>query len=522
MKTTPVKKVPIHLQSAQNRLLIKNGTVINDDGSDKVDVYVEDNVIRMVGKHLIIPGGTRIIDAAGKFLLPGGIDANVHLQMPTTTEGTSVAGGTRTIDDFYQGTKAALSGGTTFVIDCVLPEKEESLIDAYNKWRGWADEMVCCDYALRVAVNKPVEGALQRDMEELSGAEFGVNTFWFDMESKGSRMSDTELMNAFAECAKLGCLAQVHAESGDIVERNAAQILQMGVTGPEGFFMAHSEAAEEEATMRATALASQVNCPIYITSVSSAGAAEIVRAKKSRGNVVYAETTPASLACDGEEYFNSCWRHAAAFVTRPPIRKDQMEQLLNATVGDNDGEAALDIVSSNHMTYNSSQKALGLRDFTKIPPGVNGIESRLSILWEKGVHSGKMTPERFVALTSSNPAKVFNVYPEKGKIAVGSHADIVIWNPAASKTISKENHNLKTDFNIFEGMTCHGVPETVIVQGRVVVDECNLRAMQGLGKFVPLPTFAPIVFEKVRAREAAAVELRTMRPVVRSGEKSLF
>jgi len=152
--------------------------------------------------------------------------------------------------------------------------------------------------------------------------------------------------------------------------------------------------------------------------------------------------------------------------------------------------------------------------------GVNGIESRMSILWEKGVHSGKMTPERFVALTSANPAKIFNVYPDKGKIAVGSHADIVIWNALATKTVGKENHNLKTDFNIFEGMTCHGVPETVIVQGRVVVDEGNLRAMQGLGKFVALPTFAPAVFEKVRAREAA--ELTTLRPVVRSGKCYIF
>ena len=144
------------------------------------------------------------------------------------------------------------------VIDCVIPDKDESLVDAYNKWRGWADEKVCCDYGLRVAVNAPAEGDVRRDMEELTGSEFGINSFWFDMESSGSRLSDPDLMNAFAECVKLGCLAQVHAESGDIVERNASQLLGMGVTGPEGFYMAHSEAAEEEATMRATALASQV------------------------------------------------------------------------------------------------------------------------------------------------------------------------------------------------------------------------------------------------------------------------
>jgi dihydropyrimidinase len=216
-------------------------------------------------------------------------------------------------NNFFQGTKAAVAGGTTFVIDCVMPENGEPLMEAYNKWRGWADEKVCCDYALRVAVNS---ADAKKDMEELTGADFGVNTFWFDMAAKGVRMNDVELMAAMAECGRLGCLAQVHPESGDIVDRNSKQLLEMGVTGPEGFYMAHSEAAEEEATMRATALASQVNCPLYVSSMSSAAAAEIVRAKKSRGNVVYGETTAASLACDGDEYFNSCWRHAAAFVTR--------------------------------------------------------------------------------------------------------------------------------------------------------------------------------------------------------------
>ena len=251
--------------------------------------------------------------------------------------------------------------------------------------------------------------------------------------------------------------------------------------------------------------------------MSSAAAAEILRAKKSRGNVVYGETTIASLASDGENYWNSCWRHAAAFVTRPPIRKGQSDQLLNATCAEDECDAAFDVVSSNHATYNTSQKALGLRNFNKIPAGVNGVESRMSVLWEKAVHSGKMTPERFVAVTSSIPAKIFNIFPDKGKIEVGSDADIVVWNPTATKVISKENHNLKTDFNIFEGMEVHGVPEFVIVQGRVVVDEGHLRAMQGLGKFVALPPFSPHVFEKVRAREASTIEARSMRPVVRPG-----
>jgi len=179
--------------------------------------------------------------------------------------------------------------------------------------------------------------------------------------------------------------------------------------------------------------------------------------------------------------------------------------------------SAFDIVSSDHATFNSKQKALGVNDFTKIPPGVNGVGERMMILWDKLVHSGKATPEQFVALTSSNPAKMFNMYPEKGRIELGSLADLVIWDPHGKKTISTGDHNLKTDFNIFSGLTLHGVPDSVIIGGKVVMDEGALRVMQGFGKFLPLPTFAPHVYEKVRAREA---EARSASAVIRTESKS--
>jgi len=172
-------------------------------------------------------------------------------------------------------------------------------------------------------------------------------------------------------------------------------------------------------------------------------------------------------------------------------------KLISACFGSTHCDGGVDVLASNHAAYNSDQKALGINDFTKIPVGTNGIEERMSVLWEKGVVSGKITPEEFVALTSSNPAKIFNVFPEKGKIEVGSHADIVIWNPQGVKKITQKAHNSKSDLNIFDGLECHGVPETVIVQGRIVVDDGNLRVMQGLGKFVPLHPFSPHVFEKV-------------------------
>lgn len=236
-------------------------------------------------------------------------------------------GNTRTIDDFYQGTKAALAGGTTTVIDCVVPASGESLIEAYNKWRGWADEKVCCDYGLKVALPSDITEGTLKEMQELTTDDFGVNTFCMSMlESK-----DSDLLTGLESCAKWGCLAQVHAESGEVIERNAKKILANGVTGPEGFALAHSVEAEEEAVMRASTLANQVNCPLLLKSITSDSAADIVRVKKNRGNVLYAQVTPAALACDGNEYWNSCWNHAASFVAEPPLRKGVCQALLDAT-----------------------------------------------------------------------------------------------------------------------------------------------------------------------------------------------
>ena len=501
--TTPVKKVPIHLQSAQNRLLIKGGTVVNHDGANKVDVYVEDGKVRQVGTHLILPGGTRVIDATDKFVLPGGVDADTHFQEP---HGDNL---TQTVDDFYQGTRAALVGGTTTVVDCVRAAGPgETLKDAYAKWRGWAEDRACCDYALRVAVRADQDGtvpdAMKKEMEELTGEEFGVNAFRLEMSGEGAVGADRELMDALAHCRAIGALAEVRAESGEIVSREERRLLGRGVTGPEGFAMAHSEMSEEEATMRASTLAGQIHCPLLVGPMMSPSAVEVIKRKKARQSVVFGQTTPAALACDGEEYWNQCWRHAAGFVCSPPIRKGVKDEMVHVvTQGPKEG---LDILASAHTTFNASQKALGKSDFTKIPVGVNGAEERMSVLWEKTVHAGKMEPTQFVAMTSATPAKLYNLYPAKGRIEVGAEADIVIWNPAATKVVSAKEHQLKTDFNVFEGMTCHGVAETVLCRGKVVVDEGQIRVMQGFGRFLPVEPYAPFVYDQVRAKEMSDAE----------------
>jgi len=496
----PVKKVPIHLQSSQNRIIIKNGTVVNHEKEEQVDIYIEDGVIRMMGNHLIIPGGTRPIDATGKFVLPGGIDLNVHLQRPGY--------GTQTIDDFYQGTKAALMGGTTMVVDMVVPGKEESLLEAFDKWRRWADDKVCCDYALKMALPAITED-IKQEMEELSCAEYGLNTFTVSMAGKELMLSDPELLEVLDTVSKLGGLVCVHAENGDVVEEGERKMVAAGITGPEGHAMAHPEEAEAEAVMRACVLANQVGCPLMVNSITSTTAMDIVSKRKTKGCVVAAEVTPASLACDGCCYWDRSWRHAAGFVTSPPLRKGGQDSLLDAVAA-----GTVDVVSSHHAAYNSHQKALGKDDFRKIPAGVTGVEERLLVLWQKGVQAGKMSRSRFVEVTSSGPAKLLNIFPQKGCLAVGSDADIVIWDPSATKTITKEEHLSKCDFNIFEDLEITGGPEYVIFKGRMVTDQGLFRPMTGYGQYQALPPFPPHLYDRIKESK----EARLVQPVVRSVE----
>ncbi|XP_018903116.1 dihydropyrimidinase isoform X2 [Bemisia tabaci] len=483
--TAPVKKVPIHLQSSHNRLLIKNGKVVNADGMADADLYIEEGVIKQLGRNLIIPGGTRTIDAAGLLLLPGGIDPHTHLDVEFM--------GTKSADDFYQGTKAAVAGGTTMIIDFVLPAKEESLIDAYYEWRRRADEKVCCDYGLHVAVTW-WSSSVKKEMEELV-EKHGVNSFKSFLAYKGSyQLSDTELYHVFNACKELGALPMVHAENGDIIAENTKKLLNAGITGPEGHEMSRPEEVEAEATNRACVIANQVESPIYVTRVMSRSSGEVIKTRRAEGQVVFGETLASAVALSGAPPHNKSFLR----VTSPPLRPDpntpeHLLMLLN-----DDG---LQLTGSDNCTFTAEQKAVGKENFTKIPNGVNGVEDRMSVVWEKGVETGIIDPPRFVAITSTNAAKIFNIYPKKGVLAVGSDADIVLWNPRKTRTISAKTHHHKTDYNIFEGLTCHGVPDYVIVGGRVCVDEGELKAVQGLGNFVPTPTFSPTCYPAFKPEE---------------------
>ncbi|XP_049806553.1 dihydropyrimidinase-like isoform X2 [Schistocerca nitens] len=490
--STPVKKVPLHLQSAQNRLLIKHGKIVNVDSVVDGDVYIEDGVIKQVGSNLIIPGGTRIIDARGKYVIPGGIDPHTHLEIEFM--------GAKSVDDFYRGTKAAIAGGTTMIIDFALPKKGQSLLETYQKYRESADEKVCCDYGLHVGVTWWSDKV--REEMEILCKHHGVNSFKTFMAYKDVFMlGDSELFEVFERCKELGAVALVHAENGSIIAKKAQQLLAAGITGPEGHQLSRPEPVEAEAVGRACVIANQVNCPLYIVRVTSKSSAAIVSSVRKQGVVVFGETLASSVGTDGTRQLDKSWLHAAAYVTSPPLRPDPTTPEYLLTMLAQDG---LQLVGSDNCTFSLDQKAMGKDDFTKIPNGVNGVEDRMSVVWEKGVHSGVMDVKRFVAVTSTNAAKIFNIYPRKGCIAVGSDADIVVWDPVKTRVISAKTHNQAVDFNIFEGMECHGVPEYVIVNGRVCVDEGDLKAVQGFGKFVPTPVYSEYVYEKVKHAEEDA------------------
>ncbi|CAG9796163.1 unnamed protein product [Diatraea saccharalis] len=484
MANAPVKKVPIHLQSSQNRLLIKNGRVVNDDGMEDADVYIEDGIIKQVGRNLIIPGGTRTIDATGKLVMPGGIDPHTHFELEMM--------GAKSADDFYKGTRAAVAGGTTTVIDFVLPEKGQSLIEAYNNWREKADNKVCCDYALHVGITwwSP---SVKKEMEQLVTDQYGVNSFKMFMAYKDAWMlDDYDMTRAMETCTELRALPMVHAENGHIIARNTEKLLAAGVNGPEGHELSRDEEVEAEAVNRACVIANQADSPLYIVHMMSKSAIQALEiARRRQKPPVYGETLAATVGTDGTHYRNACFRHAAAHVLSPPLRPDPDTPLAMVEALADD---RLQLIGSDNCTFHEKDKELGKDNFSKIPNGVNGVEDRMAILWQKGVNTGLMDPCRFVAVTSATAAKVFNLWPGKGRVCAGADADLVVWDPRLERTISAAAHRHAVPFNIFEGQHVVGSPQYVIVNGRVCLDDGDLRVAEGSGRFLKTPVNSPYVY----------------------------
>jgi dihydropyrimidinase len=458
-------------------ILIRGGTVVTAEGSFRADVYTEGDLIRAVGPDLDAPAGARIIDAGGALVMPGGIDPHTHMELPFM--------GTVASEDFFTGTSAAAAGGTTSCIDFVIPAPQESPLAAFHKWRGWS-EKAACDYSFHVAITWWSD-QVREDMITLS-RDHGVNSFKHFMAYKNAIMCDDEtLVNSFKTAKKLGALCTLHAENGELVYVLQQDIFDQGIHGPEGHPLSRPPEVEGEAANRAIRIAEVLGVPVYLVHTSCIDSLEAVTRARLEGQRVFAEVLAQHLVIDDSVYRNPDWDTAAHYVMSPPFRaKEHQEALWKGLQS-----GMLQTTATDHCCFCTPQKRAGRNDFRQIPNGTGGIEDRLSVLWHHGVRTGKLTPSEFVAVTSTNTAKIFNIFPKKGAIMVGSDADIVIWDPDATRTISRETHHQNIDFNIYEGMEVTGNAAVTLSRGKVVWENGQLHTVRGAGQYIDRPCFAP-------------------------------
>ena len=460
-------------------IIIKGGTVVTASQSYKADVYCEGGVIKAIGKDLDAPSEAEVIDAGGQLVMPGGIDPHTHMQLPFM--------GTVASEDFFTGTAAGLAGGTTMIIDFVIPNPQQRIMDAYKQWREWSEKS-CSSYSFHVAITWWDETVYQ-DMGTLVHEE-GVNSFKHFMAYKNAIMADDEtLYKSFSRSLELGAMPTCHAENGELVYQLQKKLLAAGMTGPEAHPLSRPPAAEAEAANRAIKLADVIGVPLYLVHVSTQDALEEITRARSNGQRVYGECLAGHLMLDDSVYLDSNFERAAAHVMSPPFRSKHHQAAL--WKGLQSGN--LQTTATDHCCFCADQKAAGKDDFSLIPNGTAGIEDRMTVLWTHGVGTGKLTPEEFVAVTSTNSAKIFNIHPRKGSIHVGADADIVVWDPEGTKTISVKTHHQNIDFNIFEGMEVKGIPSHTISMGRLLYKDGELRTEKNTGTYIKRPAF-PTVF----------------------------
>jgi dihydropyrimidinase len=471
--------------------LIRGGTVVNHDHSQRADVLVCDGVIAAIGANLEPPADAETIDAGACFVMPGGIDPHVHLELQSM-------GGAVSADNFEWGTKAALSGGTTMVVDFCTPERGQALVASYQDRRRQA-EGAACDYALHMSITWWDKQVFE-EMEPCVKT-YGINTFKHYMAYKGALMiNDDELYSSFLRCAALGAMPLVHAENGDLVWRLAQHYLVRGMTGPEAHAYSRPPAVEGEAANRAIMIADIAGCPLYVVHNSCREAHDAIARARAVGKRIFGETLIQHLVLDENEYRSADWDHAAQRVMSPPLRSKDHQASLWAGLQC----GSLQVVATDHCTFTTAQKRIGRANFSKIPNGTGALEDRMPVLWTAAVKTGRLTKEEFVAVTSANAARILNIFPKKGAVAVGSDADIVIWDPKATKTISARTQVSRIDYNVFEGFCCTGLPRVTLSRGEMAWLDGELRAKAGVGKYVPRDPLSGVHVANTRWRELTA------------------
>jgi dihydropyrimidinase len=451
-------------------LLIQDGVVVNADRTMAADVLIEGGTIREV-RAGVDPQGHTVVDAAGLLVLPGGIDAHTHLDMPF--------GGTTSADDFETGTRAAAIGGTTTIVDFAIQAKGTKMRTALDAWWRKAEGKACIDYGLHMIVTDLGTSGLE-DMDDMVSE--GVASFKLFMAYPNVLMvDDATIFKALQQTSKNGALICMHAENGSVIDVIVQQALAEGKTAPVYHALTRPTVAEAEAVQRAIAMAEIAGTPVYIVHLSSEDALNQVREARDRGLPAFAETCPQYLLLSIEDQMPGKSFEEAKYVFTPPLReKKNQPKLWDGLKHDH-----LQVVSTDHCPFCfADQKSLGKDDFTKIPNGGPGIENRLQLIHHHGVNADKLTLNRFVEITSTAPARIFGMYPKKGTIAAGSDADIVLWDPNAEHTISAATHNMRVDYSMFEGFKVRGNARQVYSRGELIVESGKYLGKTGRGNYL--------------------------------------
>jgi len=452
-------------------VLIRDGRIVTATDDYVADLYIEDETIVMIGRSLGVDADL-VIDAAGKYVLPGAIDPHTHMEMPF--------GGTLSCDDFTSGTVSAAFGGTTTIVDFCMQQRGQSIPEALATWHEKIERCPpVIDVGFHIAITDLRDGGRLEDIARLP--EEGVTSYKLFMAYKDAIMVDDDtLYRTMQVAAGSGALVMVHAENGDVIDILVKQALAEGKTEPRWHAVTRPPLTEAEATSRAIDLAHLAGCPLYVVHVSCQEAVAPVARARSRGWRTWAETCTQYLFIDESHLDEPDFAGAKYVFTPPPRRRENQGHLWDALA-----TGVLSAVSSDHAPFNlATQKTLGRDDFSLIPNGAPGVENRLQMLHQFGVRTGRMTLSKWVELCATNPARLFGLFPRKGTLGIGSDADVVVWDPDKQVTLSAASHHSNIDYNLFEGTEVIGSPEVVLIRGQVVVDGDQLVVGPGTGRFL--------------------------------------